>query len=186
MDIKRIAIDLDGVLFNTHHILINVYNRRYHKNITIKDLDRWNYFPEKVFKKIYTETCKKINEYELLDSFAPYYMFLFNDKYHVDILTHQWNSVKKLEKCLNRLGIEKGLEYNKIIRANGKKVKYEYEILIDDNPEMCTDIRSYPKKYLLLYDSNSNKSCNCDEYKNVFRVHDFRDVAEKIEQLEKI
>ena len=99
----KIAIDLDGVIFNSHHILIDVYNKKYGKNITLEDANKWNYFPKKVFKKIYSETCKRIDEYELLDTFAPYYMFLFNSKYDVDILTHQGNSRRKLKECLQKL-----------------------------------------------------------------------------------
>lgn len=186
MDIKRIAIDVDGVLVNTHEILVEVYNRRYNKNITIDDLDHWNYFSDKVFKKIYTETCKRSNEYKLLDSFAHYYMFLFNYKYDVDVLTHQWNGVKKIENFLCRLGVVKGIAYNNIIKAKGKKAEYDYNVFVDDNPMMSEDILDYPEKYLLLYESSSNKYLNCDEYRNVFRVRNFSDVAEKIEQLEKV
>jgi len=179
---------VDGVLINIHKILIDVYNRRYNKNITVGDIDRWNYFPKKIFKKIYSETVKLIDNYCLLDSFAPYYMFLFNDKHNVNILTHQGNIKKRLEECLWRLGIRKGFEYIKIIKPQykRKKMDYEFDIIIDDCPILIDDIQNYTKRYLLLYDSPWNQSYDCDLYRNIFRVYNFKDVANHIEQLEKM
>lgn len=185
-----IYVDLDGVIWNSHEIMVEIYNKKYNKNITINEIINWNFFSKKIFKKIYTETCKKISNYQVLDIFSHYYMFLFNDKYIVNILTHHWNGIKKIEKCLLGLNMKKGLEYNKIIKPKKNKSKINYmknhSIIIDDNPILVDKIKNHDHKYLLLYDSPWNKSVNCDEYRNVFRVHNFREVAEKIEQLEKI
>ena len=179
-------MDLDGVIFNSHFMLIKVYNEKYNKNITIKDINKWNYFDKNIFKKIYSEVCKRINEYLLIDLFTPYYMFLFNNRHSVDILTHQGNSKRKLEKCLYRLEIRKGFEYNRLIKAKDEKVRYDFDVFVDDNPTMINGIFNYPQKYLLLYDSPWNHSYDCTLYKNVFRVYNFSEVSEKIEQLEKI
>ena len=140
----------------------------------------------KIFKKIYTKACKRINEYELLDEWSSYYLFLFNNKYHVDILTHHWNGKRRIESCLKRLGIRKGIEYNEIIKGKKKKVHYDFNIFIDDNPEMIFDIVEYPHKYLLLYNSPWNKSYDCKPYRNVYRVHNWQDIFEKIQQLKKL
>ena len=113
-------------------------------------------------------------------------MFLFNSKHDVDILTHQGNNKKKLKECLYRLGIRKRYEYNKIIKAKGKKIDYEFNIIVDDNPFLINDLNLHSDKYLLLYDSPWNHSYDCNLYKNIFRVHNFNEVSEKIEQLENI
>lgn len=185
-----IYIDLDGVVFNTHEILIEIYNKIYQKNLTINDINKWNYFPKKIFKKIYFETCKQIDNFLLIDSFIPYFMFLFNNKYNVDILTHQGNNKKKLKECLYRLGIRKRFEYNKLIKPKRKKKKIDYmkdrSIIIDDNPFLIDDIKYFTSKYLLLFNTPWNKSYDCKPYRNVFRVHNWVDICEKIQQLEKI
>lgn len=175
----RIAVDLDGVIWDILSMLVTSYNKKYKKNLTINDIDKWNYFSERVFKKIYRETCKQIDDYCLLDMFSPSFMFLLNYDYHVDILTFQGNSIEKLEKNLHRLGIRKGIEYNKIIKAKNKKADYNFNIFIDDNPFMINDMKDHPNKLLLLYTTPVNKNYSC-ESRNVLRVFDWRDISNKI------
>ena len=181
----RIAVDLDGVIWDIHNILVDTYNIKYNKNITIDDINKWNFFPEKVFKKIYSETCKQIHRYHLLDHFSPYYLFLLNSEFHVDILTFQGNEIGKLEKNLHRLGIRKGLTYNQIIKAEKIKADYNYNVFVDDNPNMINDMKEYPNKFLLLYSTPWNKNYSYNS-RNVCRVSNWREIFDKIIKMNNI
>jgi len=152
----------------------------------IHDITKWNYFEKHVYEYIFKKTWKRIYELELIEETIPYYLYLLNGKYEIDILTKTGFSLSGMTKRLSQLNIRKGLEYNNIIKTTEKKIDFEYDVFIDDNPQMVEDMLTQEKKYLLLYDSPWNKSIDCSLYRNVFRVCNWNEILEKIEMIEKI
>ena len=89
---------------------------------------------------------------------------------------------QKLEVKLRRHRLIKGIHYEDIhmVGSADGKIKCDYEIFIDDNPEMVKQMKDYPRKKLLLFDQPWNRHINTRKYKNVARVMNWREVWEKI------
>ena len=127
-----------------------------------------------------------LTEVTLLDENIPHYLFLLNNKHNVDILTQSRCGINAMRERLEQLNIRKGIEYIDLIKTRTKKVEYQYSVFFDDNPQMVYDIQKYPSKYLLLFDCPWNASIDSNEYRNVFRIHEWHNILEKIEMIEKI
>jgi len=182
----KIAIDFDNVLVDSSKLLIEIYNKKYKKNITFNDINKWNFWGKNAFEYIYPRSCKRVREVILLDENIPHYLFLLNNKHDVDILTQSRCGINAMIKRLEQLNIKKGIEYIDLIKTRTKKVEYQYSVFFDDNPQMVYDIQKYPSKYLLLFDCPWNASIDSNEYRNVFRIHEWHNILEKIEMIEKI
>lgn len=181
----KIAVDLDGVVWNIMGVFLELYNKKYNKNIKYEDVIQWYFFPQKRFKAVYPDTLKRIDEYPILDENINHYLFLLMGKHEVKILTHEDNSVEILKKKLKDIGIREGFEYLELIKQdtyNGDKLSEEFDIYIDDCPLLVDRMKDYPDRILLLYDQPWN--WYCENQDNVFRVMDWEEVMKMIELLE--
>ncbi len=61
------------------------------------------------------------------------------------------------------------------------KLNYKFDIYIDDCPLLVDEIKEYPDRILLLYQQPWN--LDCEEAENVFKVKDWYEVMEKIEEI---
>ena len=172
----RVAIDLDGVIFDFHTSFINLYNQEYNENIQYKNVKRWDFVPRERWESIYEKTMQQPYTFSLIDLAIPKYLKILNQYQDVSILTHGNYSILTLEKYLKKLGIRGGREINELIVADIKipKTNFNFEIYIDDNPKMVGDFADHPKKFLLLF----NQPWNNDSIvpKNGLRVHNWKDI----------
>jgi 5'(3')-deoxyribonucleotidase len=78
--------------------------------------------------------------------------------------------------------VQKGIHYEDLILLNHKpydiKLTLDYDIYIDDNPNLVEPIKKLKGKRLLLYDQPWNQ--NISDSKNILRVFSWRDIKEDL------
>ena len=180
----KIMVDLDGVVWDIMGVFVDIYNSLYKENVKYEDIDDWYYFPQERFEVVYPLTLPRIMEYPVLDGNIGSYLFILNRVHDVNILTKEANPVGTLEEKLRTLSITKGREYNELIKidVSDKKVNYEADIYIDDNPNMAKDMCEFPKRVLLFYSQPWNKKYKATG--NVIRVSDWFDILVFINRIE--
>lgn len=182
----NIAVDLDGVVWDIMGVFLELYNEKFKKNIKICDVNEWCFFPQKNFEAVYPATLKRIDEYSFLDEIINHYLFLLMGKHEVKILTKEQNPIDVLKRKLESYDIREGFEYLEIIKLEIKdsKLNYKFDVYIDDCPLMVDGIKEYPERFLLLYEQPWN--LNCEESDNVFKVKDWYEIVDKIEEIENV
>ena len=186
MNKLKIAVDLDGVVWDIMHVFVDIYNRLYKENVKYEDIDDWYYFPQERWEVVYPLTLPRIMEYPMLDPYIPTYLYLLNKVHDVSIITKEQNPIKLLEQKLITLDIYKGREYNEIIRLDisDKKLNYPFNVYIDDYPGMAKDMDKYPGKILLFYDQPWNRKKVYKNSGNVLRVYNWKDVLSYIRSID--
>lgn len=184
----KIAVDLDGVIWDIMISFVNIYNEEYDKSLHVYDVNKWAFFTDEEFNNVYPKTLEKIDEYPAIDDNICHYLFLLNGKHDVKILTHEANPVRVLKKKLESFGIREGFEYLELIKQDfkehPKKTDIKFDVYIDDCPLMIDDIKNYPDRILLLFEQPWNR--DCEETSNVIRVKGWKDVMKKIKELENV
>jgi len=159
---KRIALDLDGVLINTIGKFVEVWNKIRGDNKTLNDVTRFGFYEdwgmsEATFWSLFDVT--KHETLEAIDLKAPKYIKKLFKHYDIDIVTARKESERGLiESCLDHIGIKQGIHYNNIVitprLGDTPKIDYPYDIYIDDNPNLATDIKAiqqWEDRVLLLW-----------------------------------
>lgn len=182
----KIAVDLDGVVWDIMGVFIDIYNSLFKKNVKWEDVDDWYYFPKEQFDIVYPLTLPRIMEYPILDKNIPTHLYFLNKIHDVSILTKEQNPIGTLEAKLETLDIYKGREYNTLIKAdlNYPKVNYVFDIFIDDYPGMGKEIQEFPKKVLLYYTQPWNKRTTYKGINNVLRVEGWDEIMSFIRKAE--
>jgi len=177
---QKIALDLDGVTWNVHGILLDIYNKKYHTNYTNNDITFWDFLPEDRFWKCYKKMTKRMDEFKLFECDLEIYLDLLHYHFSITFLTHGIYEVDKIEKKLETFDIYKCKEYNDIIIMdhNNSKVHTNFDYYIDDNPNMIIDIQQYPKKTLLLFTQPWNNNIDVSIYNNVVRVKNWQEIMD--------
>lgn len=181
MNKLKIAVDIDGVIWDIMGAFTDIYNKLYNENVKYEDIDDWYFFPQERFERVYPLTLPRIMEYKILDEFIPTYLYFLNKVHDVSIVTKEQNTIKLLEDKLITLDIYKGREYNDLIRLDLKesKLDYPFNVYVDDYPGMAEKMNEYPKKIMLLYDQpwNQVKYTNIG---NVLRIRGWKDALSYI------
>ena len=179
-----IAVDLDGVVWDIMGVFLELYNKRFRTNIKIEKVNEWYFFSQKNFQAVYPDTLKRIDEYPILDENIKHYLFLLMGKHEVKMLTKEQNPIEVIKEKLKSFDIREGFEYLEVIKLEieDSKLNYKFDIYIDDCPLMIEDIKEHLDRILLLYEQPWN--LDCEETENVFKVKDWKEVMEKIEEIE--
>ena len=174
----KIAIDLDGVTWDVHKHLLEIYNEKYGTNHILEDIIYWDFLPEDRFWESYEEMVKRIMTFEPVDPKIGGYINLLYNFYNISFLTHGIYTVDIIEKKLKTWSIFKGLSYDSIILEDytTPKVIHDFDYFIDDNPQMAMEIRVYPKKTLLLFTRPWNRNIDVNNFDNVIRVDNWPDI----------
>jgi len=185
MDKLKIAVDLDGVVWDIMRVFVRIYNRIYSENVKYEDIDDWYFFPQERFEKVYPLTLPWIIEYPILDEYIPTYLYFLNKVHDVSIVTKEQNTVKMLEDKLITLDIYKGREYNELIKlpVSGNKLDLPFNVYIDDYPGMAKKMGEFPGKVLLYYNQPWNRKNTYPEFGNVRRVNGWNDVLSFIRMI---
>ncbi len=174
----KIAVDIDGVILAMVPKVCDIYNKTYNTNYTKEDVRRWEFFKdwnitEESMFKIFYQVYENSHTLSLVDKNAPQVLKKLYNKYFVDLVTAR--NIKfesNLLKRLNSLGIKKGTHYENLIHVEAKpydsKLTLDYDIFIDDNPNLVSEMRKYRNKQLLLYNQSWNQ--NFHDEKRVKRI----------------
>lgn len=184
---KKIALDIDGVLLDSINRFCEIFNLKYDSAYKEEDITDWEFFndwniTEKEFYEIFYEIYQDTN-LSLIDVDAPKYLRVLNKKYDIDIVTaSSAQSSVFLLKNLNVVGIKKDIHYKNLINVSPKpydiKLQYDYDIYIDDNPNLVKSIKFLGQKILLLFDQPWNRITHSNT--NIFRVNSWREIFKKL------
>ena len=190
--IMKIAVDVDGVLLNIIEKFCKLFNSKYKTNYTKKDIIQWEFYrdlniSESEAYDIFYEIFRDVN-ISLEDENSVEILEQLNKNYYIDLVSARDSQFKSnLVKNLENVNIRKDIHFNNIIMVKSHpydvKLDYDYDIFIDDNPFLATAIQSFPKKVLLLYDQPWNQECRTG--KNIYRVHDWKDIYMKLFMIKK-
>ena len=184
----KIAIDIDGVLLDIIITYCEIFNRRYSTSYQKKDITTWDFFndlnmDEETFFKIFYEIYEDSRNVPFIDDDAPKIMKKLNERYDVDIVSARLPEYRSsiLDK-LDSHDVKEGIQYDELILLHHKpydiKLKQNYDLYVDDNPNLVEPIKMMKNRTLLLFDQPWNQDSVCED--NVYRVYNWEEVQEKI------
>lgn len=182
---SKIAVDFDGTLAKTSCFICELINFKTGHNHTYKDINKWNYWQEVGLEKEFWAAYDFMDKKGRL-SLEPY------DEYtipclremssqkgdSVDIVTANNQSAKShIEDWIKYKGVYKASPLNLNVVCLGRvsckeKLELDYDIYIDDNPNMAQEISNFPKKFLFLANAPWNKDIKNTE--NVKRFESWK------------
>lgn len=187
----KIAVDVDGVLLDIITPYITIYNQLFNSNYRKEDVDKWDFYldwnlSEKEAFEIFYKIYNNILSVFLIDKNAPKYMEKLNQLHNVDIVSARGSKFKsQLRNILDTCNIKQGQHYHKLILVDVKpydiKLQYNYDIYIDDNPNLVEIVKNREDSILLLFDQPWNARCICKN--NVVRVKNWKNIYNKIKKL---
>ncbi len=184
----KIAIDIDGVLLDIIITYCEIFNRRYGTNYKKNDVIKWDFFNDwnideetgfKIFYEIYADS----RNVPFIDDDAPKIMKRLNELYDVDIVSARLPEYRSsIVEKLNFHNVREGIQYIELILLHHKpydvKLKQNYDIYVDDNPNLVEPIKKLESRTLLLFDQPWNQNSVCED--NVHRVYNWEEVEKKI------
>jgi uncharacterized HAD superfamily protein len=151
----RIAADLDGVLANTMAACCKVINKRYSTHFEVSSFNQWNAWEiagisKDEFFRILDQAWFEWQtipptEQNLAEKVSKLSRFS-----EVDIVTGR--SAETVTPAKSWLETQ-GVRFNAFVRTNSgiEKVDLNYDVFIDDSPEVISAVSSKVKTYAILY-----------------------------------
>jgi len=187
----KIAIDIDGVLLDIIIVYCEIYNKRYGTNYQKKDITKWDFFKDwniteeaafNIFYEIYADSM----DIPFIDENAPKIMKRLHELYDADIVSARLPEYRSsIVEKLNFHNIREGTQYVELILLHHKpydiKLQQNYDVYIDDNPNLVEPIKKLKDRTLLLFDQPWNQHSICTN--NVYRVFAWEGIVEKIYDL---
>ncbi len=157
----KIAVDLDGVLAETMVAWCRKANEELGTHLTIEDLDTWASW-KKVgiskddFYRILDETWETWEEIPSTETNIAEKVAKIESTGSVDIVTGR--SKRTVEAARNWLA-DQGVRYRRFVRVLGwrDKVFLNYDVYIDDAPELMPLVSRSPTAWGILYDRPWNR-----------------------------
>ena len=187
----RIAIDIDGVLLDLMVTYCEIFNKKYNTEYTVQDVKHWEFFrdwniSEKESFEIFYELYKNSMPIPFIDERAPEYMRKLNNSHELYIVSAREPQYRSQTlKKLNYHNVKKNLHYIELILLHHKpydsKINQDFDVYVDDNPNLAKSIKKMKNRYLLLYDQPWNQEVICKD--NVIRVFNWKEVYETINEM---
>lgn len=191
MNKKKIAVDVDGVIFDLIPRFAEIYNDKFGTSVKKSDWYRWDYHSDLGMSdndayKLYRRLQDEISLLPLIDNEIHTYLRKLNDLVAVDIVTARLESSRSsLLKAFNSIGIMQNSHYDRMIfvptHPLDSKSKLDYDFYLDDNPNLADTIRNNRHKILLLFDQPWNRSVECNE--KIYRIKQWKDILSLIKNL---
>jgi len=188
----KIAIDIDGVLLDIMVEYCIIYNEKYGTKYTKADVTDWEFFKywnisEKEAFEIFDIIYEDSMAVPFMDENAPTIMEKLSKLHEVSIVTARNPKYKDpVVKKLNYHNIKKGIQYRDMILLHHEpydiKLQENFDVYVDDNPNLVESIGELKERILLLYDQPWNQNCICEN--NVIRVHNWKEVYLEINKLQ--
>jgi uncharacterized HAD superfamily protein len=180
----KIAIDVDGVILDLMGEFCQIYNERFGTNYSKEDANNWDFYKDwEMSLEFLTDTFRYLHENPmrtpLIDRAAPEIMKVLQLTHETDIITsREAHTRKALIKRLDSLEIYKDSHYTNILitplSPTDVKLRYDFDIFIDDNPNLGKSINNYENKILLLYSQPWNYSVQ--NAPKVVRVNNWNEI----------
>jgi 5'(3')-deoxyribonucleotidase len=161
----KVALDFDNVLADTMNAWLNIFNKRYSREIKKSDIIKWKFWPllkirRKTAYQIFNLVWENWEELPPIEENIASRVEKLSATSRVDIVTSARGDVKQWLKF-------QGIKYNELIYTK-QKSNLKYDFFIDDSPDEALDLGREGKP-CLLYDQPWNQE-NRETY--VFSNHD--------------
>ena len=178
---KKIALDLDGVVFdseNLYRVYAEIYDTDNHQKDTIIDntqrkfQKRYNW-PEEEFKLFYENNAKNILMNANLMTGADIVLNKIKDKFELIVVTARSDSETIIaKKKLKNIGLENIKIFNNEHLKINKLIEEKVDYIIDDDESIC--INASNNDICALYFKNS--AANKIEKENVINVNNWGEI----------
>ncbi len=176
----QIAVDLDGVLANTMESCCKIVNKRHSAHFEVSSFTQWKAWETANISK--DEFFRALDEAWFEWRSIPPVKKKLAEKVgrllrfaNVDIVTGR--SPETVTPAKSWLKSQR-IVYNAFVRTNStiEKVTLNYDLLIDDSPELITSLTAKPYGYAILYTQPWNKEIQ--EMPNVMRANSWDQIPE--------
>ena len=179
---QRIAVDLDGVLANTMESCCKIINSRHSTHFTVPSFDRWkawetaNISKDEFFRALdeawFDWQTIPPTEEELAEKVGRLLHFST-----VDIVTGRSpETVTPAKAWLEKQGIK----FKTFVRTDSgiDKVGLNYDVFIDDSPEVISALASKPNGHAVLYTQPWNMEIK--EMPKIRRANSWNEIPELV------
>ena len=184
----NIAIDIDGVLLDIMVVYCQIFNYKYHTNYAKQDVMDWEFFKywgvsEKEAFEIFYDIYQDSMSVPFIDKDAPEIMQKLKELHDIFIVSARNPEYEiPIVKKLRFHNIRKGTHYIDLILLHHKpydiKLTLDFDVYVDDNPNLVESIKAMPNKKLLLFDQPWNQDLTFS--KNVKRVFNWKDIEREL------
>lgn len=157
---KKIALDFDSVLSDTMHSWTLKHNQLYGTNLSKSDIKTWKFWKDlgiedKIKDQCFQEAWKDWKNLPPTEQNLDKKVTKLTEYGDVEVLTSvDKNHIGDVKNWLN----DKNILNVEVIPTEGKnKIVYDYDLFIDDDPQLATDARSKNKK-CFVYHQEWNRS----------------------------
>ena len=180
------SVDIDGVLLDTMITYVNLFNKKYSTSYTKNDVTDWEFFydwdiSEKEAWEFFLQIYRDSMNTPFIDEKIPEILKDLNTKHDVYIVSARMNEYR--EPILDKLRhheIYPEIHYLELILLYHKpydlKLKQDFDVFIDDNPNLVEPIKEMKDRVLLLFDQPWNQDVVAN--KNVIRVRNWTEIQE--------
>lgn len=178
---KKIALDLDGVVFdseNLYRVYTEIYDTDNHRKDTIIDNSqrtfqkRYNWSEEE-FEKFYTDNCEKVLKSANIMTGADIVLNKLKSKFEFIVVTARDDLEAEIaKKKFKELGLENIKIYNNEHYKIDRLIKEKVDYIIDDDDTICMNASDHNIHALYFKNNASNKV----EKKNVINVNNWGEI----------
>ena len=190
----KIAIDFDGTISKTMDFVCNQINFKHGKTFSHKDIKTWSFWEDiglgDDFWEIYDQMDKEYGRLHI----KPYDNYIFDSLMEIELFTHQRFDILTCNNESARPHIEDWMIFNMTkarkhslfnIKCLGRttckeKLALDFDLYLDDNPNMAEEIVNFPDKKMILFNCPWNK--NVIETDQVKRVESWKEVPDLIKK----
>lgn len=194
----NIAVDYDGCAARTSDFICELVNLMTCRNYTYKDIKSWDFWEKEGWNKQFWKA------YDFMDrngrlSIKPYDNHLFSSLSQLNLITKKpFDIVTANDNCAaphiykwmayyNGYGTNEAYSYpNFTVKCIGRKTAAEklaldYQIYIDDNPNLAEAASKFPNKQILLANAPWNK--HIKNSINIQRFESWKEVPELVKNM---
>ena len=151
----KIAVDLDGVLAEAMIVWCDLYNKRYGGALTVEDIRGWDVWkilniPHDRFFRLLDDAWRDWEKMPPTEPDVGKQVGLLREFAAVDIVTGR--SIRTVSQAKQWLKAH-AVPYDRFVRteSNLAKINLNYDVFVDDSPELMELIASKSKALGILY-----------------------------------
>lgn len=164
----RIALDVESVLADSNEAALQSTDKLDREQL----LGNWNMSDEQWQVYLAVTDAVWTHKPEIIPPEEPcldQYVQNFSDGHTVDIVTARMHVDEQIMWWLDHHGIE----YDSFISTDIPKWEYDYDVWVDDNPEMFGECRLLLRNQPWNVDCPDTRSKSCDRIHSLAEVSDF-------------
>ena len=183
----RIAVDLDGVLAESMKVWCRKANKEFDLSLKMEDLDGWSSWKrfgisKGDFYRILDESWEDWEEVPPTEPRLASKVAKVEEFGDIDVVTGR---SKKTEEAARRWVEHQSVRYRQFVRVAGwrDKIVLDYDVYIDDAPDLMPLVSEKPMTWGILYDRPWNRTV--PTMTRVLRAENWKQVPELLRQIAK-